>query len=93
MKNKTKLLVIVSILSACAFGVTYQPNQYGLTASEQLRTNAQHNWNFVSIFSNAGLPVVAARFQGRAEAMEEIADLIDAGALSVSAQAEGVAHE
>lgn len=83
MKNKTKLLVIVSILTACAFGVTYQQNQYSVTASERLRNNAQYNRNYVSIFTDFGLPVVAARFQGRAEAMEEIADLIDAGALSV----------
>jgi methionine synthase I (cobalamin-dependent) len=81
MKNKTKLILLASILTACALGVTRRPNNYGATASERLRNNAQHNRNFVAIFANAGLPVVAARFQGRAEAMEEIADLIDAGEL------------
>lgn len=83
MKNKTKLLLLASALAACAFA--YQPRQHGMTASETLRTNAQYNRNLVSIFENYGLPVVAARFQGRAEAMEEIADLIDAGEIQTGA--------
>ena len=93
MKNKTKLILLTSILTACAFGVTHRPNHYGATASERLRNNAQYNRNFVAIFANAGLPVIAARFEGRAEAMEEIADLMESGELFRQAQAEGVEHE
>ena len=81
MKNKTKLLVIVSILTACAFGVTYQPKEYVMPLSERLRNNAANNIIYASLFPD--FPIIAARFIGRAEAMEEIADLLDAGIFRV----------
>lgn len=70
-KQNLKRLAAIAALTVAtaltALGMQYQTQ----TASERLRTNAQYNRNFVAIFANAGLPVVAARFEGRAEAMEE----------------------
>lgn len=80
---KTKALIIAALITTAALAIEYRPARAIVSASEQLRTNAQYNRNYISIFTNIGLPVIAARFEGRAEAMEEIADLIDAGELTV----------